>query len=100
MCACQVSGLFETRRVFVERSCNGGVDRNKLGVGIAAPSQTRSDGILERFSGCWPIPPSGHSQRSTWNQSLRDPAVRNTTDVRRFRLEAMSVHSCLDLTSI
>ena len=27
----QVSGLFETRRVFVERSCNGGADRNELG---------------------------------------------------------------------
>ena len=33
MCARQVSGLFETRWVFVERSCNGGADRNELGPG-------------------------------------------------------------------
>ena len=31
MCARQVSGLFETRRVFIERSCNGGADSKRAG---------------------------------------------------------------------
>ena len=35
MCARQGSGVLETRRVFVERSCNGGADSNELGQKIA-----------------------------------------------------------------
>jgi pimeloyl-ACP methyl ester carboxylesterase len=46
MRARQVSGLFETRWVFVERSWNAGLDRNELGPRIAAENFITTNGAI------------------------------------------------------
>jgi hypothetical protein len=73
MCARQVGGLFETRRVFVERSCNGGVTETSR---VQDSEQLFKHALIEFQSHCFLdaglFLDQRTPQRSTGNQSLRD----------------------------